>query len=112
MQWEDVRAWKRAVDDVYIHDDIISYIVSCIRATRLHSDVAVGASPRTGVKISRLARSLALVRGQDFVTIDLVKEIFPASVTHRLVMKNAAGQAEEAVQDVLTEVSAEGIPVR
>ncbi|TVQ24007.1 MAG: MoxR family ATPase [Spirochaetaceae bacterium] len=112
VRWEEVRAWKQAVDDVYIHDEIISYIVSCVRETRAHSDVAVGASPRTGVKISRLARSLALLRGQDFVTIDLVKEIFPAAVTHRLVMKNAAGKAEDVIRDVLTNVSAEGIPVR
>ncbi|NIQ18261.1 MAG: hypothetical protein GTN43_05630, partial [Candidatus Aenigmarchaeota archaeon] len=59
-----------------IHQDIIDYIVACVRQTRFHPDVHTGASPRTGVKLSRLARALALVRGENFVSIDIVKEIF------------------------------------
>ncbi len=107
-----IRNWKQAVDSVFIHDEVISYIVACVRATRTHPDVSVGASPRTGVKVSRLSRALAVIRGQDFVTVDIVKEIFPTAVAHRIVMKNAAGRPEEVVRDVLQSVPAENIPVR
>ena len=99
--------WKELVDEVYIDPDVIRYIVECVRATREHPDVLVGASPRTGVKVSRLARAVALIRGETYVTIDTVKEILAAAVTHRLVMKNAAQDSREVVEHVLERTPAE-----
>ena len=99
--------WQAQVDKVEIHPEIVNYIVACVRQSRLHPDVAMGASPRTGVKLSRLARALALVRGQDFVTVDLVKEIFPATVAHRLVLNDASRNAGPVLQDILGSVPVE-----
>lgn len=93
--------WKELVDDVYIDPDVIHYVVECVRATREHAGVLVGASPRTGVKVSRLARALSLVRGETYTTVDTVKEILPAAVTHRLVMKNSAQDPRTVVDEVL-----------
>jgi MoxR-like ATPase len=59
------------------------------------------------VKLSRLARALALVRGQDFVTVDLVKEIFPPTVAHRLVLNDASRNAGPVLQDILGSVPVE-----
>ncbi len=87
--------------------EIVDYIVACVRQSRLHPDVAMGASPRTGVKLSRLARALALVRGQDFVTVDLVKEIFMPAVAHRLVLNDASQKAGPVLQDILGSVPVE-----
>lgn len=98
---DDLLKWKAMVDYVYINEEVVSYIVSCVRRTREHSDVLVGASPRTGVKVSRLARALSLIRGFDYTTIDTVKEIFPAAVTHRIVMKNSAQDALEVIEEVM-----------
>jgi MoxR-like ATPase len=89
---------------VEIHPDIIKYIVTCVRNTRGYQDVLMGASPRTGVKVSRLARALALIRGHNFVTIDLVKEIFMPTVCHRIVMNDPAQSAEGVLNDILKTV--------
>jgi len=99
--------WQAQVDKVEIHPEIVNYIVACVRQSRLHPDVAMGASPRTGVKLSRLARALALVRGQDFVTVDLVKEIFPPAVAHRLMLNDASRNAGPVLQDILGSVPVE-----
>jgi len=96
--------WQRLVDSVSIHSDIIDYIVTCIRQTRHHPDVLMGASPRTGVKVSRLARAVALLRGQDYVTIDLVKEIFLTAVSHRLVMQDASQSSIPLLEEILKTV--------
>jgi len=96
--------WKSYVDRVSIHDDIVDYIVACVRETRNHPDVAVGASPRAGVKVSRIARSLALIRGMSYVTIDLVKEIFPTAISHRLIMRDPSLSAEHVVRSILDSV--------
>ncbi len=103
----DLIKWQKMVDKVSIHEDIIDYIVACIRKTRVHPEVLMGASPRAGVKISKLARGLALIRGDDYVTIDLVKEIFLPAVSHRLVMQDPAQSAEEILRGILKSVPVE-----
>ncbi len=99
--------WQSLVDQVDIHQDIVDYIVACVRETRSHPDVSTGASPRTGVKVSRIVRALALIRGQNYVTIDLVKEIFPTTVTHRLIMRDPSLSAEMVVRSILETVPAD-----
>src|SRR6185295_10677321 len=58
-------AWQKMVDQVSLHPDVAAYIVRLVRHTRKHPGVITGASPRAGIKLSRLARALALVRGAD-----------------------------------------------
>ena len=99
--------WQKRVDDVSIHTDIIDYIVECVRQTRYHPDVLMGASPRTGVKVSRLARALALIRGSDYVSIDLIKEIFLTAVSHRLVMQDPDQSSSVVLESILDIVPVE-----
>ncbi len=107
VPFQQLLAWKRMVDAVAIHPEVVSYIVSCVRKSRAHDEVAVGASPRTGVKLSRMGRALAMIRGMDYVTVDLIKEILPAAVSHRLVMKNAAQSAMTIIEEILDTVPVE-----
>jgi MoxR-like ATPase len=103
----ELMQWQRYVDNVTIHSDLIDYIVACVRQTRFHPDVHTGASPRTGVKLSRLARALSLVRGDDFVTIDTVKEIFYPAVTHRVIMNDPSYDARILLEEILGAVPVE-----
>ena len=96
--------WQEMVDSISIHEDIIDYIVSLVRATRNHPDIVVGASPRTGVKLSRLARALCLLRGSDFVTPDTIKEIFIPAVAHRLQLQDPEDSAAEILGSILKSV--------
>jgi len=100
-------SWQKLVDAVFIHQDVIDYIVSCIRQTRFHPDVHTGASPRTGVKLSRLARALSLIRGESYVSIDTIKEIFLPVVAHRLVMQDPAQASETVLNEILRSVPVE-----
>ncbi len=96
--------WQRLVDSITIHQDVVDYIVSCVRETRYHQDVLLGASPRTGVKISRLIRALALIRGENFVSIDTVKEVFHTAVSHRIIMKDPSQDTESVLESILKSV--------
>jgi MoxR-like ATPase len=99
--------WQTYVDRVDIHPDIIDYIVACVQLTRMHQEVLMGASPRTGVKLSRMARALAMVRGRDYVDLDLVKEIFIPAVAHRLVMKDPEQSSNSILEEILRSVPVE-----
>jgi MoxR-like ATPase len=100
--------WKASVDSIEIHPDVVSYIVACVRRTREHPDVQVGASPRTGVKVSRFVRALTLLRGEDYVNIDTVKELFVPAVAHRLVMNDPAQPSEPIIEEILDSVPVDG----
>jgi MoxR-like ATPase len=103
----DIISWRKLVDEVSIHEEVVNYIVNCVRKTRQHPEVQTGASPRTGVKISRLTRALALVRGMDFVNIDMIKEVFHNSVSHRLIMRDPDMAPKPVVDSILNTVPVE-----
>ena len=104
---KDLIQWKKLVDKVQLHPDVTSYIVNCVRQTRVHPDIEVPASPRAGVRISRLVRSLALCRGLDFVPIDLVKEIFVIAMAHRIVTRDPSIPPEVPLENILNTVPVE-----
>jgi MoxR-like ATPase len=101
---EQLVAWKKMVDNVQIHSDVGAYIVSCIRRTRTHPDIESPASPRAGVRLSRLVRSLALCRGLDYVPIDFVKEVFVSAMAHRIVTRDPSIPAETPLMQILDTV--------
>ncbi len=103
----DLRRWQKRVDDVSIHDDVVDYIVECVRQTRHSPDVLMSASPRTGVKMSRFARALALIRGLDYVPIDFIKEIYLPAVSHRLIMQDPDQSPVELLESILDSVPVE-----
>ena len=104
---EEIISWRRLVDQVSIHKEVVRYIVDCVRKTRGHPEVQTGASPRTGVKISRLVRALALVRGMDFVNVDMVKEVFHNTVSHRLIMRDPDMPPKSVIDSILDTVPVE-----
>lgn len=107
IPYQELLAWQQHVDDVTIREEVIRYIVACVRETRFNPDVHICASPRSGIKLSRLARALALIRGNDYVDIDLVKEIFLPAMAHRLVMQDSSEKSEDFLTSVLDTVPVE-----
>jgi len=103
----DLIRWKKMVDEVQMHDDVTTYIVNCVRQTRVHPDIETPASPRAGVRISRLARSLALCRGMDYVPIDIIKEIFIHAMAHRIITRDPSIPPEAPLQSILNTVPVE-----
>ncbi|MEW5814843.1 MAG: MoxR family ATPase [Spirochaetota bacterium] len=104
---KELLQWQYLVDRITIKQEVIDYIVACIRKTRFNPEINMGASPRAGIKVSRLARALALVRGIDYVNIDLIKEIFIPVVAHRLIMQDSTALASAFLKDVLDTVPVE-----
>lgn len=83
----EIVAIQGAVADIYIDDSIYDYVLQIVRATRVHSDVAIGASPRGSLALARASQALAAIRGRDFVVPDDVKYLAPFALSHRLVLK-------------------------
>jgi len=103
----DLIKWRKMVDKVQMHPDVTAYLVNLVRMTRIHPDIETPASPRAGVRISRLARSLALCRGMDYVGIDIIKEIFIHAMAHRIITRDPSIPPETPLQNILNTVPVE-----
>jgi MoxR-like ATPase len=78
--------------------------VSLVRATRLHPDIQLGASPRATVALYRAAQATALLQGRSFVLPDDVKAIARPVLAHRLVVdldQSLRGASAEAALDAI-----------
>jgi MoxR-like ATPase len=96
---------QATVEQVHASAAIESYIVSLAAATRHHSQVQVGASPRGSLALYQLARAHAMVQARDFVLPDDVKAMAIPALAHRLLLKPELWMrgihAEAVVRDLL-----------
>jgi MoxR-like ATPase len=82
------KALQRFIEEqIYVDDKIIDYISQIVRETRRHPVVEVGASPRGGLAILKVARAHAAITGRSFVTPDDVKMFVHDALGHRIIMK-------------------------
>ena len=82
------RSLQRFIEEqIYVDDKIIDYISQVIRETRRHPVVEVGASPRGGLALLKVARAHAAITGRGFVTPDDVKMFVHDALGHRIIMK-------------------------
>ena len=97
----DMSSWMDKVDEMELHPDVLAYIIAIVRATRSHPQLELGASPRTGVKLSRLVRALALLRGRDYVDLDMVKEIIIPAMAHRVSCHDPQLSATVILEEIM-----------
>jgi MoxR-like ATPase len=73
--------------EIYVDDQIVDYISDIVRLTRRHPMIEVGASPRGGLSLLKVARANAAISGRSFVTPDDVKMFVNDALGHRMIMK-------------------------
>lgn len=73
--------------EMYVDDQIVDYISDIVRLTRDHPMIEVGASPRGGLSLMKVARAHAAISGRNFVTPDDVKMFVTDALSHRMIMK-------------------------
>jgi MoxR-like ATPase len=100
-----VAAMIATVRDVHVAEPIERYLVALCRATRVHPEVELGASPRAALAMLRACRSRAALEGRDHVIPDDAKALAPHVLAHRLILSADAQLAGreplEVVRDVL-----------
>ena len=106
----DVAAAIETARQVYVEESVHRYAVALLRHTRADDRLALGASPRSGIALLRLAKALAVTERRDFVTPDDVRAVAPSVLAHRLLLAPEALSAglspEQAIHDAL-----DGTPV-
>ena len=100
-----LEAERRAVERVYLSDEVAQYVVDLVVATRNHPLVAQGGSPRATLAVAAMSRAAAHVQGRDYVVPGDVKAVFRDTVDHRILMtgRGTSGGADP-VGEILSAV--------
>lgn len=91
---------------VYVEDSLGRYVVALLRQTRSDARLYLGASPRAGIALLRVAKARALAEGRDFLVPDDVKAVAVPVLAHRLILapeaRSTGFAAADLVEDALT----------
>jgi MoxR-like ATPase len=102
---EDVLAAIEAARAVYVEESVGRYVVAILRHTRGSSKLALGASPRAGIALLRMAKARAVTAGRDYVVPEDVQAVGIAVLAHRMIVAPEARTAgltgADAVRDAL-----------
>lgn len=100
----DILRMQEEVQHVHVEDAILEYITALAVATREHSMIRLGISPRGALAVSRMAKAHAYIKGRDYVMPEDVQRIFLDVCAHRIILNPKARIADLTAADVLKQV--------
>jgi MoxR-like ATPase len=92
------------ITDIHIDESLEKYLLTIVRATRSHPDLAAGASPRGSLALYKTSQAFAALRGRDYVTPDDVKTLAPLTLGHRLILRPESQLRGHSATSILSEI--------
>ena len=90
---------------IFVEESLNRYVVALLRTTRADSRLYLGASPRAGIALLRVAKARALADGRAYLEPDDVKAVAVAVLAHRLILapeaRSTGLSGEQIVQETL-----------
>jgi MoxR-like ATPase len=99
----EVTAAIEEARSLFVEESLNRYVVALLRHTRGSSRLALGASPRSGIALLRVAKARALAEGRDYVLPDDVKAIARPVLAHRLILAPEARSAGLTAEEIVGE---------
>ncbi len=81
-----IQSYREVVQAVHVDTKLFNYIAGIIQETRKSGDIFLGASPRATIYLMNAAKSLAVLRGRDFITPEDVKFMALPVLRHRIIL--------------------------
>ncbi|HEX7044267.1 MAG TPA: MoxR family ATPase [Burkholderiales bacterium] len=112
-------ALQKQVDGVFVDPVLMEYVVRIVSATRMPKEygleaigkyITYGASPRASINLILTARSLAFMRGRDYVLAQDIQDMTLDVLRHRLILSYEA-LSDDVTADTLIGKVLERIPV-
>ena len=101
---DDILRMRSEARDVYIDPKIYDYVTDLVRATREHSLVKLGISPRGAISICALAQATAYIRGRNYVIPPDVQAVFHDAGRHRLMLSPQARLEGQTADGILEDI--------
>ena len=82
----DAIALADEAKEIFVEESLNRYVVTLLRATRGDSRLYLGASPRAGIAMLRVAKARALADSRSYLEPDDIKAVAVAVLSHRLIL--------------------------
>jgi MoxR-like ATPase len=110
---EELSVLQQLVDTIAVDEDLLSYLMGLVEATRTAKHLKLGVSTRGAIFLRKAAQVSALMEGRDYLIPDDIKRLVLPIFSHRVVTKSLShagiGRSREA-KDILSDI-VESVPV-
>ncbi len=104
LERAELEALCDQVQQVYLCDEVLDYILSLVEETRRDPRVLQGASPRATLSLVAVSRAMAFVQGRDYVIPEDVSAVFRPVIGHRILLRVPTGGVQQSRGDLLGEI--------
>jgi MoxR-like ATPase len=101
---KDVIAMTMAAREIHVAPSLKGYLVDLADASRRHSALALGMSPRATLALQKAARARAAAGGRTYVVPDDIKALAGPVLAHRLVLTPEASMQSSDARDVVDDL--------
>ena len=105
---ETIREMQKAIKNITLSDAVTDYLLGLVHASRTHTDVELGISPRGMLAVMRASQAKAYLENRSFVTPDDIKFLVPYLFEHRIIFTMEGSikkTAKQVVNEILQNVS-------
>lgn len=110
---EEILQARKAVEMIYLDQQVEQYIVDLVLATRdpeayglgeLSDLISYGASPRASIYLAKTSRAHAFLQRRGYVTPDDVRAVAMDVLRHRVLLTYEAEAEEVSAEEVVTQI--------
>lgn len=84
----EMKIMQEEVENIYVDEEIMKYIVQLVNATRNHEQILLGASPRGSISLTQMAKACAYINNRNYVVPKDIEIVFYDVLNHRITLKN------------------------
>lgn len=111
MSLEEFNTLKNTLDIIHVSTNLIHYLVQLAQASRKHSSIRLGISPRGNQHALAAARAYALLESRDYVIPEDILAVVKPIYRHRLLFEGTLTQSEkdQFIDELVAQIS---IPIK
>lgn len=92
---------RQEVEGIFVHEDILRYIVEIANRTRISKDLELGISPRGTIALLQMAKANAYLSNRNYMIPEDVKEVFFVTAGHRVIKSKEARIQKKTREEIL-----------
>jgi MoxR-like ATPase len=96
---------QQTCKQIRVSEPVAAYVTDIVRASRDHTALQYGGSPRASIGLMRAAQAMAGLKGRSFVLPDDVKQLAAPVLSHRLILKEEerlrGTETNQVIEDIV-----------
>jgi MoxR-like ATPase len=104
---QEIQGLQSLMPKVHVSEEIISYLIAIVTATRSHPEISLGVSPRGSLQLIKASQARALLHGRDYVVPDDIKALVKPVLAHRIILKDTFRGETNSVDLLLDRLTAD-----